>query len=105
MIRTLGLKQSDIDNIISVLKKEPGIDKAIVFGSRAKQNHRDGSDVDLALSGSNLSRNTITRVSFLLNEETNMPYKFDVVNHNSIQSKDLLQHIDRVGKLIYSKIF
>ncbi len=66
----LGLKDSDLENIIAVLQKEAEVEKAIIFGSRAKGNYKKGSDVDIALKGTRLD-NTITRdISYILNEET-----------------------------------
>ncbi len=103
MNNVFGLKQTDLENIVSILKRESNVEKAFIFGSRAKGVNRNGSDVDIALAGKNLSRNTIIQISYLLNEETTMPYKFDVLNYNTINSKELFSHIDRAGKLIYSK--
>ena len=103
MNNEFGLKQTDLENIISILQKENNIEKAYIFGSRAKGNNNKGSDVDIALAGKNLKSDAITHISYLLNEETLMPYKFDVLNYNNINSKELLSHIERVGKVIYSK--
>jgi len=37
----------------------------------------------------------------ILNEETSLPYVFDVLDYHSITNKELQAHIDRVGKSIY----
>jgi predicted nucleotidyltransferase len=71
-----------------------------MFGSRAKGNYKNGSDVDIALKGK-LSFETITHINYLLNEETTMPYKFDVLNYHTIQDKDLIEHINRAGICFY----
>lgn len=97
----LGLRQQDIDLVVSVLSTFPSLSEAIVFGSRAKGNYRMGSDVDIALKGENLNLDPINAVSFLLNEETTLPYKFDVLNYHSIRNDELLAHINRVGVSIY----
>ncbi|HMS65513.1 MAG TPA: nucleotidyltransferase domain-containing protein [Ignavibacteria bacterium] len=103
MNNNFGLKKTDLENIISILQKESNVEKALIFGSRAKGNDKYGSDVDIALVGVKLDRNIVTHISFILNEETFMPYNFDVLNYNTINNKELLSHIDRAGKLIYSK--
>ena len=36
----------------------------------------------------------IVRLSSVLNEEINLPYEFDVIDYNSIDSKELKEHID-----------
>ena len=98
-----GLKEGDLLTIIAVLQKEKNIEQAIIFGSRAKGNYKNGSDVDIAIKGNNLTDATAAHVASLLNDDTKMPYKFDVLNFNTIQNKDLQDHINRVGKIIYLK--
>lgn len=46
-----GLSNEVIKDISDVLKKHPNIDKVLIFGSRAKGNYTEGSDIDLALIG------------------------------------------------------
>jgi len=96
----LGLKQHDLDLIISVISGFPEVKQALIFGSRAKRNFRDGSDVDIALKGPELNLNIISQISYNLNEETTLPYTFDVLNYQSITSNELKEHIDRVGVII-----
>lgn len=86
-----GLRQDEVDTIVNTLKPF-NIQKIILFGSRAKGNYKRGSDVDLAISGDE------RKASCLLNEETNLPYFFDVVNMDKINKKNLLEHIRRAGK-------
>jgi predicted nucleotidyltransferase len=96
-----GLLEKDIEEILAVLKKFPKVEKAIVFGSRAKGNFKNGSDVNIALKGKDLDFETISDLSYLLNEETQMPYKFDVLNYHGIQEPYLKNHIDRIGIKLY----
>ena len=44
-----GLQDSDIKSIVKILLKNPLINEAYIFGSRAKGNFKKGSDVDIAL--------------------------------------------------------
>jgi predicted nucleotidyltransferase len=99
-----GLTKNDLEIIVSIFEKENSIDEAVLFGSRAKGNFQLASDVDIALKGTLLNFRIISHISYLLNEETNLPYKFDILNYESI-NKDLIDHIDRVGIVIYKKIF
>jgi predicted nucleotidyltransferase len=48
MKNSFGLLDRDMEAIAAVLSQEPRVEKAIIFGSRAKGNFRNGSDVDLA---------------------------------------------------------
>lgn len=98
-----GLTDIDLAEITSVLRQFPEVNQAVVFGSRAKATHKAGSDVDIALLGQDISFSTIVRISGILNEETNMPYHFDVVDYYTISNQELVAHIDRVGVIIYEK--
>ena len=100
MNSAFGLKESDLEKIISIIKDHPEVEEALIFGSRAKGNFKKGSDVDIALKG-NLSFHNLSRINFELNEETDMPYKFDVLNYDAIKNTDLIEHINRVGIKFY----
>jgi len=96
-----GLKDGDIEIIISILKKYPQIEQALIFGSRAKGNFKSGSDVDIVLKGS--VHNIITEIGFSLNEDSLLPYKFDVLDYSTISNQKLIDHINRVGNIFYEK--
>jgi predicted nucleotidyltransferase len=103
MKNKFGLLESDLFSILGELSKHDNVELAILFGSRAKGNFKHGSDVDLALKGKTLDFETVSKISYFLNEETTMPYKFDVVNYHSIQEPELIHHIDRVGIEIFNR--
>jgi predicted nucleotidyltransferase len=96
-----GLLQRDLDEILDVLRRFPQIEKALFFGSRAKGNFKRGSDVDIAIMGENIDYSCISALSTLLNEESMLPYYFDIVHLESVTDKPLLEHIHRVGKTFY----
>ncbi len=103
MKNKLGLVESDLQNVVSVLIQFPEVELASVFGSRVKGNYKNGSDVDIALKGKQLSFMIVARINSILNEETSMPYRFDVLNYETITNNELKEHIDRVGLVIYNK--
>ena len=45
----------------------------------------------------------LANISFVLNEESPLPYHFDIVVYNQITNADLKEHIDRVGVIIYAR--
>lgn len=98
-----GLEERDIKNITDALKELPEIEEVILFGSRAKKTHKKASDVDLAIKGKNISEKTIKRFSSKLNEELPLPYFVDIIHYETIKSNDLLEHIKRVGEVIFNK--
>lgn len=101
---SFGLQDSDIGAISQILMNYDEIEEAYIFGSRAKGNYRNGSDVDIALKGANIKRSLVLEISDILNEETNMPYRFDIVHFDRIDKKELSEHILRVGKVIYTRV-
>ena len=103
MNSNLGLQARDWESIEAILSQHPEVEEAIVFGSRAKGNYSTGSDVDIALKGETLDPRIISSIAYQLNEETNMPYRFDVVNYHTVQSESLLHHVDRVGIIVFQK--
>jgi predicted nucleotidyltransferase len=93
------LVASELELVLSVLRQHPEIESATLFGSRAKGTHSDRSDVDLALAGS-LGALGAEAIAAEL-EELPLPYRFDVHALAAITHTPLLEHIERVGKVIY----
>ena len=98
-----GLNERDIENIIMASEEFSEIEEVLLFGSRAKRTHKKASDVDLAIKGINISDRTIKRFSSKLNEELPLPYFIDVIHYETIKSTELTDHINRVGKKIYTR--
>lgn len=104
MKNNFGLLDSDIELIIQTLSQYPKVERAYLFGSRAKGNFKEGSDVDIVLKGTDLDLEIQSQISYWLNEETSMPYKFDILIYDCIKESALIEHIDRVGVEIYRRI-
>ncbi len=103
MNNNFGFIKNDLEKIKEIFSLQPEIEEAFIFGSRAKGNYKNGSDVDIALKGSKLNFHIISKTSNLLNEETMMPYHFDILNYNTIDNKELIKHIDRAGIKIFTQ--
>lgn len=98
-----GFKNDIIDNLNLIFANFEDINRVILFGSRAKGNYKLGSDIDLALIGENLNQKSVFRLQDKI-EELNLIYKIDLVLVNKIDNKELLEHINRVGIVIYNKV-
>ncbi|MBA2367834.1 MAG: nucleotidyltransferase domain-containing protein [Candidatus Protochlamydia sp.] len=96
-----GLTTADMITICNVLRKYPAVHEAILFGSRAKGTNSPGSDVDIALKGNDLE-NEVLQISTYLNEESLLPYCFDIINYQTLDNEKLIEHINRVGKVLYT---
>lgn len=100
--QNIGLQDSDITNILETIQRNDKVRKIIVFGSRAKGTFHNGSDIDIALSGIELNINDIINLNVKL-EALELPYKFDLVIMERIKDQALLDHISRVGVILYDK--
>jgi len=97
-----GLELETINQIKEVFKQFPQIEKVIIYGSRALENYRNGSDIDITLIGDNLTlKNTVYPLIDAL-DELYLPYMFDVSIFKNIDNKELVEHIEKAGKLFYS---
>ena len=96
-----GLTDSEQQLICGVLRRNPEVVEAKVFGSRAKGDSQPASDIDLALWGS-ISQSLLNTIAGQL-EELPLPYTFDVQAYDVISHQPLREHIDRVGKSFYSR--
>lgn len=97
-----GLEQHIIDKLIAVFEQHSKVDKALVFGSRAKGNYRPDSDIDVAIKGQDLNTDDIIAMSVAF-EEKGITHKIDLINYDTIKEPDLKDHINRIGIELYSR--
>jgi predicted nucleotidyltransferase len=97
-----GLRHADIDWMQALFKKYPSIEQVLIFGSRSVGRYRTGSDVDLALLGNGITPATAREIKMLLEEESPMPFFFDVVRYDGIADLVFKSKIDLEGKSIYN---
>lgn len=95
-----GLAKADLELITQLIKKNKKVSRIVLFGSRAKNTHLKGSDVDIAISGDDLSLDDLNQLLVDLNE-SRLPYKVDLVNYDTIKNVNLVEHIKRVGIVLY----
>ena len=93
-----GIKQKVIEEIIDLAKKYY-IEKVILFGSRARGDYRERSDVDLAFQGGKGNHFTLD-----VDGETSTLLEFDIVDLDKPVRSELLESIRREGIILYEKI-
>jgi len=91
-----GLTERDMRTIQDIFKKYPDITEVRLFGSRAKGNYKQGSDIDLAVMNEGVSSKVIGDLAFEF-EESRLPYMVDLINYPALRHKEFIEHIDRVG--------
>lgn len=97
-----GLSESAVKKIIGVLEQKPEISKVVLFGSRAKGNFRNGSDIDLVLFGEELDLKTLFKLETSM-DDLMLPWKIDLVLFPTITNQELKEHINRVGKVFFER--
>ncbi len=97
-----GLTDGTVAQIHEVLARFSEVEKAMLYGSRAKGNYKPGSDIDLTLMGAAVTSNILGQILGEL-EDGLLPYTFDISSLPQITQADLLDHIRRVGVVFYEK--
>ena len=82
MVNT-GLREAILDEIRDAARCYDA-DKEVLFGSRARGDHKDRSDIDLAVYGGDFSR-----LALEIDEETDTLLKFDIVNMQKPITREL----------------
>lgn len=95
-----GLDSLTISKIQTVFENYPSVKEVIIYGSRAKGNYREGSDIDITLKGEGLDYRLLSSIEQRI-DELNTPYLFDISIYKELKSESLMDHIDRVGKVFY----
>jgi len=98
-----GLKEATIKRMCDVFAYFPQIEKAIIYGSRAKGNYKNGSDIDLTLQGNkDLTFDVLLKVMNDL-DELLLPYTIDLSIFNDITDGEVIEHIQHAGMVFYEK--
>lgn len=93
-----GIKGKVLQEIIQLAEKN-SVEKVILFGSRARGNFKERSDIDLAFRGGCSSHFVLD-----VDEETSTLLEFDVVDLDKPVRKELLESIKSEGVVLYEKI-
>jgi predicted nucleotidyltransferase len=96
-----GLSDATVAEIRRVLSAFPQIERAALFGSRAKETHRLGSDIDLALFGPDLDERLLGQIAIAF-EDTMLPHRFDLLHRNEHVDWRIGREIVLTGREIYS---
>ena len=95
-----GLPAKAVRDLQEVFSREATIRRAIVYGSRAKGNYRPGSDIDITLDAPALGFDQLLRLETTL-DDLMLPYRIDLSLLHHIDNPDLLDHMARVGQVLY----
>jgi predicted nucleotidyltransferase len=97
-----GLTDETISKIQQVFSTFPEVDKAILYGSRAKGNFKPSSDIDITLKGENINLQILNQIEWEL-DDLLLPYTFDLSIFHYLNNPDLIEHVERVGIILFEK--
>lgn len=97
-----GLSENEIAKLCGMFGLFSNIEKVIIYGSRAKGNYTQFSDIDITLCGDAITKDDLSKLVFDI-DYLLLPYNIDISIYNKITNPDLVSHIDRVGKVFYEK--
>jgi predicted nucleotidyltransferase len=72
--------------------------EVFLFGSRAKNTNQEFSDIDIAIKSPNLDFEALAKIRFDL-EESNLPYKIDLVNYYDLNQEILEKSVKLIKNL------
>ena len=95
-----GIKDEEWGLLQEVLARFPHIERAVLFGSRAKGTSKPFSDVDIALVGQGVTLDDVLGLKDEV-DDLLLPYEFDFCIYDRLRNADLCDHITRCGVEIY----
>lgn len=98
-----GLTEKQINEIRDILASYQEVEQAILFGSRAIDSFKEASDVDIAIIGDKCDLLLSAKIKDHLEDETYLPFFFDIIAYNTIKSPELKNHIQTKGKIIFQR--
>ena len=97
-----GLSARTVQQIQGALARFPEVERAALFGSRAKGTAQRGSDIDLALYGKGLDWRMLGRIEDEL-DDLLLPYTFSLLHHHDRTDSEVAAHVARVGVAFYER--
>lgn len=95
-----GISEQSLEEIIKILSKNKKIKKAIIYGSRAKGNFNEGSDIDITIVAPEMNFSEYLLLLARM-EELEIPQNIDLTKFELLDNS-VKEHIKRVGKIVYS---
>ena len=89
-----------IDAMIAEFKKHTGIEKVVLFGSRARGDNTERSDYDIAIYGS-LTRDEVSNLRLTFDEDLPTLHKIDLIFMQDKLSTQFRNSIETEGLKIY----
>ena len=98
-----GLFAQTLQKIRDVFVRYPQVEEAVLYGSRARGDYKNGSDIDLTLrGGTELTHTILSQIANDLDDQL-LPYTIDLSIFKNIRNLEMIEQIKRVGVALYKK--
>lgn len=98
--KKFGLDAKIIKSINSIFSNYAQIESVSIYGSRAKGNFKEGSDIDLVIKAPKLKTKDLLKIENEI-ENLMLPHKIDLSLFHQIENSDLIEHIQRAGIVFF----
>ena len=95
-----GLPDAVVRQLTDIFSSYPAIRRVMLYGSRAKGTHRNGSDIDLCIEAPDMTLSELLEIEGRI-DDLLIPWKVDLSLMHRVENPDLLEHIRRAGKVFY----
>jgi len=96
-----GISAEEMARLQSVFEDASTVVEVILYGSRANGAYRPGSDIDLTLKGTALTTGWLMDLAAKI-DDLLLPYEVDLSIFDHIDNPSLIDHIQRIGKVVFS---
>ncbi len=100
-MQNTGLSAEVLSILQKIFENYSNIEQVKLYGSRAKGTFNERSDIDLVVFGKKIDRSLIAEILMDL-DESDIPFLVDIQSYHELKNRQLVEHIDRVGVLIFS---
>lgn len=98
-----GLSAQTLQKIREVFARYPQVEEAVLYGSRARGDYKNGSDIDLTLrGGTELTHTILSQIANDLDDQL-LPYTIDLSIFKNIRNPEMIEQIKHVGVALYKK--
>lgn len=99
---TYGLSDKELSLMQQLFASNGNVERAVLYGSRAKGTFKEFSDIDITLVGSELTRTDLFRLNSSFHDSS-LPYTVDLSIFAKLKNEQLIDHINRCGIVIYER--
>ena len=96
-----GLPQQACQLLLDVLQRSTKVEEIWLFGSRAMERYRTGSDLDLCLVGEAITHLDRLQLMHAI-DELLLPWQVDLALRHELPD-ELLDHLNRVGRCLWRR--